>query len=293
MITEVQRNPATAAPWLLLGGIVLAGFTYWTLQDEEEGVPSIEPEEEDGLTLDPVSTNTVVVSEDCKVVEVGGTWVKSTAFPLIQQQVQQLGRGLSLYPQSLRERSLDRVVRDVLAQFTPCASDVLWRDVYMNASPFPFIEPIYTSAAARTAIKDWQEGWGSAWTEWSGEYVQMAQLVNDLRNLTRSTYFTNLGVDLQHQPVDTGQYPAALTQGDRGRLLALGYDINFSSLQDFQNHYNLVKNFQTEDQWNGAGLDLPENNTIDSETRDALVDANGMADTYGAWMGLVETAANA
>ena len=73
----------------------------------------------------------------------------------------------------------------------------------------------------------------------------------------------------------------------------LGYDLGENVTLDFQNHYNHVKNYQTDGQWGSAALNLPEDNVIDDSTRAALADAAWMDNRFGSWMGLVETAANA
>lgn len=298
MTTHAQTNPSPGASvGLLLGGLAFAGAAYWLLRDQEEEDQAVA--EEEGQVppepkFDPVDTEALTLSDDCKLVTVGSNWMANIAFPSIQQQVQQLGRGLSLYPAPLRDRSVDATVRQVLSPYNPCVADVLWRDVYMANNPFPYIEPIYNSTVARQKIGEWEQARSIAWTAWAGQHMQLATVVGALRDLTRQMYFANLGVDLQHVPVDEGTYQAAVfTQSDKNRLMSLGYDLDENVVEAFQNHYNLAKNFQTQGQWEAAQLNLVESNIIDDETRDALVDAQSMQSFYGAWMGLVETSVNA
>ena len=75
--------------------------------------------------------------------------------------------------------------------------------------------------------------------------------------------------------------------------MELGYDLDANVVQSFQNHYNLFRNYQTQGEWGIALLNLFENNTPDAETNQALSDAQSIQSYNGAWMGLVETAANA
>ena len=184
-------------------------------------------------------------------------------------------------------------MRQVLLPYSPCVADMFWRDEWMAAHPFPTIEPVFNTAAALQAIGVWEQERSIAQTQAAGLHTDFYALVQALRKLTADMYFTNLGVDLAYVPVDTGQAPI-MTQSDKNRLLSLGYNLDANVVASFQTHYNLVKNFQTKLEWGIALLNLMENNTMDLDTRNATVDAQGMQNRYGlSWMGLVETAINA
>jgi hypothetical protein len=263
---------------------------YWRffMQDEDSYyVPPKKPEE-------PVDAATVLeISPDCSAVTYGPDWGHLIALPIVNAQVQQ-GRGRVLYPPSLGDDSMDALAREVLLPYGPqCVPYIPWRDAFLEAEPYPvpsLNDDIKTAIASQHG---WENNWGAALGEWAGLHPQVAAFVADLKKSIRSASFANLGVNVNHMPSDTGHYSPGLVIAELDAFRKLGYDLVGSVTIDFQNHYNLVKNYQTAGQWGAAALNLGEDNIIADSTRAALADALWMNDRFGSWMGLVETAANA
>ena len=132
MPAQAQSNPATPTMWWVLGGVAVAGGLYWLFREDEVAIAALgeaPPEEEEevpeGVPLPgepvvpegvflPADPDALTITGNCDAVNVGATWAANVAFPSIQQQVQQLGNGLVLYPDTLLARAVDRVVRTVL-----------------------------------------------------------------------------------------------------------------------------------------------------------------------------------
>lgn len=289
-LQERERNPDPAATLSVLVGIAAFGIVYWRffLQDEDSYyVPPKKVEE-------PVDTATALeISADCSAVTYGPDWGTLIALPLVNAQVQQ-GRGRVLYPPSLGDVSMDALARGVLLPYGPeCVPYIPWRDAFLEAEPYPtpsLNDDIKTAIANQHG---WENHWDGALGQWAALHPQVAALVADLKKSIRSASFANLGVDVNHLPSDTGQYSPGLVAAELDAFRKLGYDLVSSVTIDFQNHYNLVKNYQTAGQWGAAALNLGEDNIIADSTRAALADALWMNDRFGSWMGLVETAANA
>lgn len=295
-LQERETNPDPGATFSVLVGIAAFGIVYWRFFMQDEGNYYSPPTDDDddkggaGLSVDPTS---LVIAPDCSAVTYGPDWWTLVARPIVNVEVQQ-GGGRVLYPPSLGFTSLDALAREVLLPYGPeCVPYIPWRDSFLEAEPYP---PITLNDDLKTAIskqQGWENHWEGALGQWAGLHPQVAAFVADLKNSIRSASFANLGVNVDHTPSDTGQYSPGLVPAELDAYRNLGYDLVENVTIDFQNHYNLVKNYQTAGQWGAAALNLGEDNVIDDSTRTALADATWMNDRFGSWMGLVETAANA
>lgn len=289
---ERERNPDPAAALSMLVGFTAFAIIYWRFFMQDEDNYYVPPGEEGGepLTIDPTS---LVIAPDCSTVTYGPDWGKLIALPNIKAHVQQ-GRGRVLYPPSLGAASLDALAREVLLPYGPeCVPYIPWRDAFLEAEPYPTIDLNDDIKQAIAKQHGWENHWDGALGQWAELHPQVAAFVADVKKSIRLASFANLGVNVNHVPSDTGQYSPGVTAAELGAYKKLGYDLVENTTLDFQNHYNLVKNYQTEGQWAAAALDLGEDNVIDDPTRAALSDALWMNDRFGSWMGLVETAANA
>ena len=289
---ERERNPDPAATLSVLVGIAAFGLVYWRFYMRDEDAHYEPPEEDAGDTL-PGTATSLVLSPDCATVSYGSDWGELVALPILKAQVQQ-GRGRVLYPPSMRATSMDAVAREILLPYGPeCVPYIPWRDSFLEAEPYPAIDLNDDLKQALAKQHGWENHWEGALGQWAGLHPEVAAFVVNLQNSIRSASFANMGVDVNHVPSDTGQYSPGITADELEKLRSLGYDLGGNVTLDFQNHYNHVKNYQTDGQWGNAALNLPEDNVIDDSTRTALADAAWMDNRFGSWMGLVETAANA
>lgn len=233
----------------------------------------------------------LTISNDCKTVVMGKDWLSDVAYPQIQSALNQ-GRGLSIYHSSNLDLSIDKVIREIVRPYNEsCVDNSPWLDKYYSQNPPPKLSDFGTSTAYIQAYNAWDDAWDQQISSWYSSHQQLFNLYKLIGQVIVNGYADTIGVDLNRVPDQLDQVPS-LTQDDITKLMALGYDIWESTVEDFQVDFNLVMDYRTNKEWSAEGNAIKEDNKIGPQTRNAIDIALALQLKYGKWPLLVQTAVN-
>lgn len=281
------------------GSVPKGGFDL----DPKEPDP-IPPPSPDGLApkppagLDPApkpGNDGLVISNNCKTVTVGATWILDVAVPRLKE-LAEAGIGLPVYTVEQASRSLDAAVRTTIAETAgvACIDTVPWLDRYVKTHPLPMPQEGQTLEQYRTALKAWDAAWESTLKAWVQAHPQLSQKVlAPLYNLAGLAYVSANNIDLEYGspgPVGWSGPDWGVTPADAEKLQALGYDLNPEVTLDFQAQYNIVRDYQTNGGWTTFGMALDDDNKMGWRTRQALADALAMTAPARSWPAIVHAA---
>lgn len=226
----------------------------------------------------------LTISADCKQVTEAPGWLENVARPRAALFVAQ-GLGLPRYTPAQADRSLDAVVRTIVAEAAgvACVDDAPWLDRYIKSHPIPIPQAGETTLQYFARLDAWDDAWDAQISAWAGSHPQLFKLFQRVGAVTMILWSQGQGIDLGRTPV-SGQGPKGLTATDATQLLRLGYDIDPFVVERFQGDYNTVRDHQTDFGWTTNGLDILVDNIPGPQTRYALGQALAMAPHQNQWL---------
>lgn len=223
------------------------------------------------------------ISSDCKTVIEAPTWWQSGAEELAQQLVSD-GFGLPVYTAANASRSIDAVIRTIVAKTagSACIDAAPWLDRYVKNNPIPALSEGQTREGYLLELAAWDQAWDLKISQWAAAHPQAFNLFRKIGNAV--TYMwadqyvpaVGTGPGQPGNPPPSGQGGNA-TASEVNQLKALGYDITPQAAELFQQDYNLLRNYQTNYQWRNFGLEIDTDGVVGPQTRTALSEALSMA----------------
>lgn len=239
------------------------------------------------------------ISSDCKTVLESPGWWQSGPEELAAQLVSD-GFGLPIYTEAQAARSIDAVIRTIVAKTagSACIDSAPWLDRWVQANPMPKIGPGQTREAYLQELDMWDDGWDVTISQWAGAHPQAFDLFRKIGNAVAAMWAGQYAPDIGTGPGEPGDPPPSGQGGkasptEVAALRTLGYDITPDAAEHFQQDYNLLRNYQTGYGWRDFGLEIDTDGVVGPQTRTALTEALNMASgSADQWRVLVAGAHN-
>jgi hypothetical protein len=223
---------------------------------------------------------------DCSSVTVGPAFWSAA-----QAQASQLvaqGYGLPVFPLSLAGRSVDAVIRTIVATHagTACIDSAPWLDRYAAGNPPPTWGPHMTLAQYQAASLAWDDAWEAKISTWAAAHPAAFKFFRDLGReiVARWAAANGLQQALQApQAGAAGTLPPMATSADGAALRALGYDLDATAGERFQSDWNTFGIYLYGPEWAASKGYLEVDGKVGPLTRQGLAVALTVQQARGPW----------
>lgn len=244
----------------------------------------------------PVPQGKIVISSDCKTAELKPGW-EDTIAAKVEQAVAQ-GAGQPLFAPQDAAKSVDALIRTVVSEQTGngCINNAPWLDRYASQNPIPQPEEGEATFDYYKRLAQWDDQWDSTFKAWAQANPQAFQAFKEIGGFIVGRWAAETGVS-PRGPGAPGptqaikSIPKAKRAADTNQLRMLGYDITPIATEEFQEDFNMVKDYQTNFGWTQFGMALEIDNKFGPLTRAAMQEALALANNSSqTWSLLLQSA---